>query len=141
MLWIYYALATMASFAGADFFIKKASGKVDDFYGAVILNLAALVVPLIFFLYQKQSGGGVLSTKEGLLYMSLAGVGVGIASITFLKMFGSGANLSIGSPIVRIGTIVIVTLLGIFVLRESLSTKQILGLALSLFGIGLLVFK
>ena len=54
MLWIYYALATMASFAGADFFIKKASGKVDDFYGAVILNLAALVVPLIFFLYQKQ---------------------------------------------------------------------------------------
>jgi len=136
-----YAFATIIAYVGLDFFIKKASGKIDDFAGAFLINLFALIPVLLIYIWLKVTNHSMLFTKEGVMSAIFAGLSVGIGSITFIKVFSSGANLSIGSPVVRIGTIVLITLISLFVLKESLTAKQLIGLALSLVGLVLVTFK
>jgi len=140
-MWLVYALATAIFYTGLDYFVKKTAGKIDDFLGSVIINFFAVLPALAIWLWLKISNQQILYTKEGGLYSILAGLSIGIGTITFLKMYASGANLSLGSPLVRIGTVALVTLVGILILKEPLSTKQVLGLVLSIVGLSLLVFK
>lgn len=65
----------------------------------------------------------------------------GLASITFIKVFSAGSNLSIGVMIVRVGMILLAVLLGVFVLQEKLILKQIIGIFIALFGLFLVLAK
>lgn len=138
-MWIVYALITIVGYAGMDFFIKRASGKIDDFLGTVIINFFALIPALIVYLWLKISNNEILFTKEGAMYSMIAGIFIGIGSITLIKMFASGTNLSLGSPVVRIGTVVLTVLIGILLLNETFTTKQIIGIILSVIGISFLI--
>lgn len=140
-MWFIYALITIVGYAGMDFFIKRASGKIDDFLGTVIINFFALVPALIVFTWLKFSNSEILYSRDGALYSMFAGLFIGIGSITLIKMFAIGSNLSIGSPVVRIGTVVLTVLLGILLLNETFSYKQILGIVLSISGMILLILK
>ncbi|GAI86232.1 unnamed protein product, partial [marine sediment metagenome] len=75
------------------------------------------------------------------LYSVLAGVSIGLASLFFIKMFASGANLSIGVPLVRIGIVLLASVLGILILKEGFSFRYLIGFALSLIGLYLLITK
>jgi uncharacterized membrane protein len=140
-MWIAYVLATIVFYVGLDFFLKKAAGRIDDFWGSVVINAVSTLPALVFVIFAKLSNKEILVTKDGLIFSILAGLSIGIGTITFIKMFATGTNLSIGSPLVRIGIILGATLVGIFVLRETLSPRQMVGIAMSILGLGLLMFK
>lgn len=53
-------------------------------------------------------------------------------------MFSKGAPLSIGNPLVVGGTVVIAAVLGLFFLREPLNATKIVGIVLTLIGLGIL---
>ena len=140
-MWLMYALITIIGYAGMDFFIKKASGKIDDYLlSTMIINFFALLPALLMYFWLKFTNQNVLVSKEGTIFSIIAGLFIGIGTITLIRMFSLGSNLSIGSPVVRIGTVVLTTLLGIFLLNESFETKQIIGILLSVLGISLIVF-
>lgn len=140
-MWLIYALFTIASYAGLDFFIKRMAGKINDFLGIMILStvsiLPALVVLLLFnFPVKKLS-----ITSNGLLFAAAGGICLGIGTLSFLKLFDSGINLSLASPMVRIGILIATTSLGMLVLRETVAPREWLGLLFAFIGLLLLVFK
>lgn len=139
-MWLIYALVTIIGYAGMDFFIKKASGKIDDFLSTIIINFFALVPALVIYTWLKINNQSILISKEGTVFSIVAGLFIGVGTITLIRMFALGSNLSIGSPVVRIGTVVLTTLLGVLLLNESFATKQLVGIILSILGISLLIF-
>jgi uncharacterized membrane protein len=73
------------------------------------------------------------------LYSTLAGVAIGFATIFFIKMFATGTNLSIGVPLVRIGIVLLASILGIVLLKEGVNLRYWAGFLLSLAGLYLLI--
>ena len=140
-MWIVYAFLTIIFYAGLDFFIKKAAGKIDDFWGSVVINFFSMLPALLVVVLLKLSNKELMITRPGIVYSILAGLSIGIGTITFIKLFSTGVNLSIASPVVRIGIIVATTMLGVIILKESLNLKQIIGIVFSLIGLSLLVLK
>lgn len=96
---------------------------------------------VVYLIWAKSKGVKFFFSNEGLIYATIGGIMIGLASITFIKMFSTGSNLSIGVAVVRVGMVILAVLLGIFLLQEKLEVRQILGIVLSLFGLGLILFK
>lgn len=140
-MWLIYALLTIVFYVGLDFFLKRAAGKIDDFWGSVLINAISVFPALVVVTWMRFTGKDILVTKEGITFSLLAGLSIGIGTITFIKMFATGTNLSIGSPLVRVGIILGTIIVGMVVLRESLTVRQIIGMIVSLVGVGLVLFK
>lgn len=141
-MWILYAIFTIMFYVAFDFFLKRLAGKINDYFAIVIINILALAPALLVYLWLKFAGKEIYASREGFVFSILAGVSVGLASLTFIKVFSvGGAGLSLGSPVVRVGMVLGAFLIGVFILKESVSAKQILGLILSVIGVYLLMFK
>ncbi len=141
MSWIYWAVITAIFYGLFDFFVKKTAGKVEDGLAAFLFNIISAIVLVIYLLIGKYRGLKLFASTEGLIYALMGGIFIGLASITFIKVFSAGSNLSIGVAIVRIGMVVLATLLGLFVLQEKLMFRQIIGILLALFGLFLVLVK
>lgn len=140
MNWLVCALGAIILNSLMDFFVKLSSDKIHSGFGAFIIDFVSTITVLIFLIFSKIKGDSVFQVKPGgILYSVLAGISIGLASIFFLKMFALGTNLSVGVPIVRVGIILFASLLGIFVLKESVNLKYFLGFCLSLLGLYLLI--
>ncbi len=140
-MWIVYAILTILTYASFDFFVKKTSGKGDDYFVTLIINIVSVLPALAMVLLTKFSGKNIEIQKEGLISATFAGIFVGLTSIFFIKMFVSGVNLSVGVPLVRVGMIIISILLGVLLLKETLNLKQTLGIVLALIGMFLLIYS
>lgn len=140
-MWLVYAFTTIIFYAGLDFFVKRAAGKIDDFLGTILINFFSTLPALVIYIYLKVTNQNILFTREGAISSIIAGLSIGVGTITLLKMFSLGTNISLGSPIVRIGTVILTTLIGVFLLRETLEPRQILGLILATIGLSLVIFK
>ncbi len=135
MSWILYAFLTVIFYSLFDLFVKLSSGKIHVFLGGFIVNLIATLVLFIFLIISKMNGEKILEYKQdGMIYSILGGVAVGLVTVFFYKMFAGGVNLSVGSPLVRIGVVALAGLLGIIALREAFNLRYILGLGLSFLG-------
>lgn len=140
MNWLTFALATILFYSLMDFFIKLSSDKVHAGLGGFIINFISTIVLLVFLFYSKFQGEKVLETKPGgVLYSTLAGAAIGFATIFFFKMFATGTNLSIGVPLVRIGIVLLASVLGIVLLKEGVNLRYLAGFLLSLAGLYLLI--
>src|SRR5258708_7698232 len=140
-MWLIYAILTISAYAGLDFFIKRMSGKIDDFLGMMILTSVAVLPSVIMLLLFKFPNKKMIVTSNGIMYAALGGIALGIGTLAFLKLFDSGINLSLASPLVRIVILIATTSLGLFVLREVVSTKEWVGLALAFLGLLFLIWK
>src|SRR5206468_1585116 len=94
---------------------------------------------IIYLLIAYMQGEKVFSVKAGgWLPAILAGVVVGFAGIFIVKMFASDVNLSLGTPLVRVGSVILASLLGILILKEGINARYLLGFAVSLVGLMLI---
>lgn len=140
MNWLTFALVTIIFYSLMDFFIKLSSDKIHSGLGGSIINLVSTIVLLVFLFYSKLQGEKVLETKPGgILYSTLAGISIGFATIFFLKMFATGTNLSVGVPLVRVGIVLLASVLGILFLKEAISFKYLIGFILAVIGLYLLI--
>lgn len=142
MTWLNFALLTVVFYSLFDLFLKLASDKMNSYFNAFVVNLVATLVLLVFVVYAYFSGEKLFTVKPGgWLFSILAGLAIGGASIFFVKMFATGTNLSVGVPVVRIGMVVIGSILGIILLKEGFNAKYILGVLLALVGLFLVITK
>lgn len=131
-------IATLG-YTGFQFFSAKAGGKIDGGLVPVIVNVCAVIVPLVFLLTKAVNKASFLHTqRNGLVYAVLAGVSIAAFALAFHKIFQHGGNLSYISPIVFGGSIALASVLGIIFLKESLSIYHALGIVLVFVGLVLI---
>jgi uncharacterized membrane protein len=140
MRWLPYALLCAVFLASADFFIKLASNKISSSMGMFVYGVTTFVVSTIWVGYMKITKQPLLITQQGFLY-SLA-VGIAFSAVTILLYLTfARVNVSLGSPTIRIMSILIASLLGILLLHEPFTWRYLLGLILTIAGVGLIVFR
>lgn len=139
-MWILIIVATIG-YAFFQFFSAKAGGKIDGGLVPVIVNLVAVVIPLSLLMIKVANKGNLLTTtRSGIVYASLAGLGIAMFAIAFHKIFQYGGNLSYVSPLVFGASIALSTLLSVLFLKETLTVYHLLGIALVVSGIALISF-
>ncbi len=142
MNWFGYSIAALISYGIFDFFVKQMGGKIHDGLGNLVLSIVPVVAMLIFIGFSYIKGDDIFAMKPGgLMYALLAGLAISFASIFFIKVFSSGANLSVGVPLVRVGMIMVSIVLAFIILKEAISVKQLAGFILAISGLFLLLAK
>jgi transporter family protein len=94
-------------------FISSASRQMHPLLGALITELTAFSAGALLFLPVLSSGFPKVSLRAVIMCM-LAGLSVLLADFFILKAYKQGVLISIGGPIIIGGSIVVVTLMGIF---------------------------
>lgn len=136
--WLPLALLTALCLAFYNFFIKVAAQHVPPAVGAVVLQLVAAALGAAWLVKLKLQGQPLAVSGRGLGLAALAGLGVGLAEILTFVVFRRGVPVSVGTPVIVGGSVLLTALLGLVVLREALSWSQAGGLLLVVAGIALL---
>lgn len=133
-------IAGMAVLGFADFSIKQSSGKISPSLGTLIYAVVAIVPPLIWTIWTRVHEP-LLFTRDGALWAISTGLAFGIFTGILFLLFSQGVNLSIGTPVVRMGGIALAALLGILVFREGWNWQYIIGFVIAAIGIFLIATR
>jgi len=136
--WLPLALLTALCLAGYNFFIKLAAEHVPPAVGAVVLQLVAAGLGAAWLVHLKLLGQPLAVSGRGLGLAALAGLSVGLAEILTFVVFSRGVPAAVGTPVIVGSSVLLAALLGLAVLRETLTLSQLGGLGLIVAGIGLL---
>jgi len=140
MRWLPYALLCAVFLASADFFIKLASNKISSSMGMLVYGATTFAVGIIWVGYMKITKQPLLITQHGFLY-SLA-VGIAFSAVTILLYLTfARVNVSVGSPTIRMMSILIASVLGILLLHEPFTWRYLIGLIMTIGGVALIVFR
>ena len=124
-----------------DIFASRASGKMDANLSSVVFNSIGAILPLIIYGYLKFKKTGLIpTTTSGIVNSLVAGVSIAIFSILLIKIFEKG-GLSYVIPLIYGGSILLASLFGWLVFKESVSSIQLIGIFVILLGIGIVVYS
>jgi uncharacterized membrane protein len=124
----------------ADFSIKQTAGKITPALGTLIYACVAILPPLAWTLWTR-SQEPLRITQEGVQWAIITGLAFGVLTGLFFFLFSQGINLSIGTPIVRMGGIAIAALFGIIFFREGWNWQYVIGFILAAIGIFLIATR
>ncbi len=144
MNWITYCIFTIFLYGVHDIILKHLSNSSNPTLSSIVINLSASVGLLLFFgigYFWNKEKNIPKTTPLQLLWLIVAGISLGCATITFMKAFASGGNFLVALPFVYVGIILMSVIVGYFFFKETLSVKQIIGISLSLVGIVLVYQK
>lgn len=133
-------IAGMVVLGFADFSIKQTSGKITPALGTLLYAVVAVLPPLIWTIWTRRSET-LLVTRDGVIWSMITGLAFGIFTGIVFLLFSQGVNLSIGTPVVRMGGIVFAATLGILVFREGFNWQYVIGFALAAIGIALVATR
>lgn len=140
MRWLPYALLCAMFLASADFFVKLASNKISASMGMFVYGVITFTMGLIWVGYLKLTKQEILVTQQGLLYSIAVGIAFGAVTILLYLTFAR-VSVSVGSPTIRMISILLASLFGILLLQEPFTWRYLIGLILTVIGVGLIVFR
>ena len=117
-------------------FISSASRQMHPLLGALITELTAFTAGALIFLPVVSSGFPKVSFKAVGMCM-LAGLSVLLADFFILKAYKQGVQISIGGPIIIGGSIILATLMGVF-LGEKMTLLKALSILMIVSGASIL---
>lgn len=138
MTWLAYAILAASSFGFYNFFTKISAEKFSPTVANIFIAGTSCLIAIISTIYLKMSGQSLIFTKGSLILPIVAGLFTGAAEIFYLTMFSKNTPVTIGSPLVVGGTIVVATILGIIILKEPMSATRIAGVVCVIVGLFLL---
>lgn len=137
--WIGYALSCAFSYALYNLSIKKASSSIDHVLGGVFLQIVATMMGALLFIMKQLSGGSssIITTKHGIVWSVIAGLGVGAAELLSFYVSSKGVQAMQSIPIIVGGSILFSTILGKLWLKEVITMKGWIGVVMIFLGITL----
>jgi transporter family protein len=117
-------------------FISSASRQMHPLLGALITELTAFTAGALIFL-PVLSGGFPKVTFRAVVLCMLAGLSVLLADYFILKAYKLGLQISIGGPIIIGGSIIVVTLMGLF-LGEKMTVLKAASILMIVCGASIL---
>jgi uncharacterized membrane protein len=139
--WVVFGCVSALLMASGDFFLKIASGKVSSSVGVLLYGTCTFLTGLIWTLAQKAQGQPLFAQPAGIAAGLGTGVSFGLATVALYGAFSRGAPVSVGSPYIRLGSVLAACLLGFLVLHEPLTWRWAAGLALAISGVYLIITR
>ncbi len=135
MSWIVYTLIAIGIIGISDFLRKLASHLSDPFFTNLVFQLASVSTAIVlFFLFSRR----VENNPRDIFYAVLGGITISLFSLFSFKALSSGPGVSVVFPLLRIGGIVFLVVLGLLFLKEKFTIQTAFGLLFSTIGIYLL---
>lgn len=134
-----YAIMAAISLAAADILVKLASGKLPTSLGLLLYGSVPFVMGLVWFSADRLRGIPMTIQPVGIGYAVGVGIGFALVTICLYAAFNVGAPISIVSPVIRVGGLLIAALAGFLFWKEAVTARYVIGIALSLIGIYLVV--
>jgi len=133
-------IASMATLGFADFATKQASGRISPALGTLIYASSAMVLALAWTIWSR-SHTPLVVTRAGIAWAVATGLAFGAFAGFLFFLFSRGVNLSLGTPMIRLGGIAFAAVLGIIVLKEPFNLQSLGGFVLAALGIGLIATR
>ena len=141
MGWIKYAIITACALAAADLCVKLAANRISSSLLMLIYGCCTFSTGLAWVLWQWARGIPQHAQLSGVL----ASMGMGFAfsgvTIGLYITFSAGAPISLGSPVIRFGGILLTSIAGIILLREPLTLRYVIGILLVCGGMYLIITR
>ena len=141
MGWIPYALGTALALAVADLFVKLAAGRLSNSVALLLYGSCTFLTGLSWVLWQRACGIPQYAQTSGILAALGVGVAFSLVTLGLYATFGAGAPISVASPFIRLGGLLLASLAGLVLLREPLSWRYVIGLLLACSGVYLIVTR
>lgn len=135
MNWIIYSLIGIGILGISDLFRKLASNLKDPFFTNLVFQLSATSFAVITYLIFSRK---IQNDPKNIFFAFLGGVTIAAFSLFSFKALAMGPGVSTVIPILRVGGVTLVAILGILILKEKLTIQSVLGLIFSAIGIYLL---
>ena len=140
-IWIFYALTAAIALGSADFFVKMASGKISNSIALLIFGVCTVLVGFTWVVGQRFQGTPQHVEVAGFWWAIAVGLAFTTVTIALYATFGAGAPISLASPFIRVGGLLLASLAGIILLREPFTLRYVLGMALAIVGIYLIITR
>ena len=121
-----------------EVFTSRAGNKIDANLSSIIFNGLGAIIPLGIYIFLKFVKGTqfITVTVSGIVYSIFAGVAVALFSILLIKIFERG-GLTYAVPFIYGGSIVLASIIGWLLFKESVSGLQAAGILIIVIGIAL----
>jgi len=133
-------IASMTALGFADFATKQASARITPALGTLIYASSAMVLALFWTIWTR-AHAPLIMTRAGIGWAVATGLAFGTFAGLMFFLFSHGVNLSLGTPIIRLGGITFAAALGIIVLKEPFNLQSLGGFVLAVLGIYLIVSR
>lgn len=141
MRWIFYAMGTAVILALADFLVKQASGKLSNSLALFIFGSCTFLVGLSWLAWQKYQGVVHFAQPAGILAAMGVGFSFSFVTLGLYVTFGAGAPISLASPVVRVGGMLLASVAGLIILQEPFTWRYAAGVLLACSGIYLILTR
>lgn len=135
MNWIWYAIGAITAGAFSDLFRKLGSNLKDPFFSNLVFQTASFTMAIVLFmLFSKQTE----NNSRGILYAVIGGLLISLFTTFTFKALSSGPGVSTVIPIIRVGAVLLVSILGVLLFRDKLTWNLALGVILACAGVYLI---
>ncbi len=134
MSWLIYALGAIFSAAFSDLFRKLGSNLKDPIFSNLIFQFGGFTMAIVLFLLL---GRKFDANPKGIAYALVGGFLISIFTTFTFKALSMG-NVSTVIPVIRVGGVILVAILGVILFKDKLTWNLILGILLACTGIYLI---
>lgn len=139
--WIFYAVITALLLAAADIFVKLATGKLSNSVALLIYGSCTFLMGLGWVVWQRFQGVPQYAQLPGMVAAGAVGLTFALVTVGLFVTFGAGAPISLASPLIRLGGLVLVSLVGLIFFKEPLTWRYVAGMLLACGGIYLIITR
>lgn len=127
-------LLAIICYTSFSYFVSKAGSNLHASLSATIFNgLGALGPLLVYILFVPKVGSNSGLSASGIVYSALAGISIAIFSVLLITALNKG-GLAYAIPLIYGGTIALSSLVGVVLLRDSVTPTLLLGVGVICIG-------
>lgn len=139
--WIFIAAGTAVLLASADVFVKLASGKLSNSFVLVIFGICTFSIGIIWVIWQRFQGVPQFIEPRGALAAFAMGITFSFVTLGLYLTFGAGAPISLASPLIRLGGLLLASFVGLMFFQEPFSWRYGFGVLMVCGGLYLIITR
>ena len=141
MRWVLYASVTALALAVADCLVKFAAGRLAHSLALLLYGGCAFFTGLCWVLWRHFHGLPQQAQVSGVLAALGVGIAFSVVVVGLYMTFGAGAPISVASPLIRLGGLLVASAVGLLLLHEPFSLRYGMGMLLAFSGLYLIVTR
>lgn len=138
---VQYASATAVGLATADVFIKLAVGKISNSLALLLYGSCAFLSGLGWVVLQRARSVPMHAQMSGVLAALVVGVSFSFVTFGLYTTFRAGAPISVASPLIRLGGLLLASLAGLVLWQEPITWRYVIGMLLACSGLYLIITR